>query len=361
MRRRVTIQDIALHSDTSVTTVSMVLRDKPGIGAETRRRVLAAARELGYHRRLPATDQGAVRSVAMILRARTGSPHEQVPAVNPFYSDVISGIETAARRERINLLYATLAVDVANVPYEMPDHLLQQELDGILLIGSFSAETVEAIARDRSAPTVLVDAPAQPSPHDAVVTDNEGGARLATTHLIGLGHRHIALAGPDLDADPNFRQRREGYRRALAEHGLQPRYFTSRSQGMHAVGEAAVEALQASPEITAVVAANDASAIEVMRGVQQLGRRVPEELSIVGFDDIARAQEVRPRLTTMAVDRVTMGRQAVRMLQYRLAWPDACRLMTMLQPELRQRESTAPPPGSDTGNAPAMAPATAPT
>ena len=59
---------------------------------------------------------------------------------------------------------------------------------------------------------------------------------LATTHLIGLGHRHIALAGPDLDADPNFRQRREGYRRALAEHGLQPHYFTSRSQGMHAVG-----------------------------------------------------------------------------------------------------------------------------
>jgi DNA-binding LacI/PurR family transcriptional regulator len=279
----------------------------------------------------------------MILRARTNSPHERVPAVNPFYSDVISGIEGAARTERINLIYATLAVDHANTPYEMPDHLLQQELDGILLIGSFAAETVDAIAGDRSAPTVQVDAPALPSPYDAVVSDNVGGAYLAVRHLLALGHRHIALAGPDLDADPNFRQRREGYLAALAEAALKPRLITTDRAGMVPIGDATADVLAAHPEITAVFGANDASAIEAMRGAQAAGRRVPDDVSIIGFDDIARAQEVRPQLTTMAVDRLTMGRQAIQMLKYRLAWPDACRVMTMLQPELRVRGSTAPP------------------
>ncbi len=358
MRRRVTIQDIAKHSNASITTVSMVLRDKPGIGEETRRRVLAAARELGYQRRTSLADQRTFRTVAMILRARTNSPHERVPAVNPFYSDVISGIETAARKARVNLLYGTLAVDHANQPYEMPDHLLQQRLDGILLIGSFAADTVEAIAGNRSGPTVLVDAPAGTSPHDAVVSDNTGGAYAATTHLIELGHRHIALVGPDLDADPNFRQRRDGYLRALAGHELEPLFITSQRTGMRAVGEATTEALRAHPEITGIVGANDTSAIEAMRGAQQVPRVTPDDLSVIGFDDIALAREIRPQLTTMAVDRLTMGRQAIQMLTYRLEWPDTCRLMTMLQPELRLRESTAPVPDRTAGNTPATAPAT---
>lgn len=359
MRRRVTIQDIARHSNASITTVSMVLRNKPGIGEETRRRVLEAARELGYQRRTPA-DQRDLRAVAMILRSRTSAASERVPGVNPFYSDVISGIEAAARKERINLLYGTLPVDRTNHPYELPDHLLQQELDGILLIGSFSNDTIAAIADGRPGPTVLVDAPARASAHDAVVSDNHGGAYRAVRHLIDLGHRHIALVGADLDADPNFSQRRDGYLAALAEAELEPYLITTERSGMTAVGNAAEETLVANPHITAVFGANDASAIEAMRGAQRAGRQIPEDLSVVGFDDIALANEIRPRLTTMTVDRVTMGRQAIRTLLYRLEWPDACRLMTMLQPELRERDSTARAPNHGPAREPATPPAAAP-
>jgi len=345
MRRRVTIQDIARHSNASITTVSMVLRNKPGIGEETRRRVLESARELGYQRRSPIADKRDLRTVAMILRARTNSATARVPAVNPFYSDVISGIEMAARTERINLLYGTLAVDSDNRPYELPDHLLGQELDGILLIGSFSSDTISAIADGRPGPIVLVDAPARAASHDAVVSDNRGGALRAVRHLIDLGHRHIAIAGPDLEMDPNFSQRRDGYLAVLAEKGLEPCIITTDRSGMDAVGDAAEEMLRANPAITAIFGANDASAIQAMRGAQRVGRQVPDDLSIIGFDDIALASEIRPRLTTMTVDRITMGRQAIHMLLYRLAWPDACRLMTVLQPELRERESTAHAPG----------------
>lgn len=360
MRRRVTIQDIARQSNASITTVSMVLRNKPGIGEETRRRVLQVARELGYQRRTPAASERDLRTVAMILRSRPTSGGERHPRVNAFYSDVISGIEAAARKERINLLYGTLAVDQANRPYELPDHLLQQDLDGILLIGSFSSDTVSTIADGRPGPTVLVDAPARASDHDAVVSDNHGGASRAIRHLIALGHRHIALVGTDLDADPNFSQRRDGYLHAVAEEGLEATLITTARSGMSAVGDATEQALRADSTITAVFAANDAAAIEAMRGAQRLGRTIPDDLSIVGFDDIALASEIRPKLTTMAVDRITMGQQAIRMLLYRLAWPEACRLMTTLQPELRKRDSTARAPNVEPERTSARAAATPP-
>ena len=103
----------------------------------------------------------------------------------------------AARTRRINLLYGTLHVDPSNQPYQLPDHLLGQELDGILLIGAFAGDTIDTIAAGRSGPVVLVDGPAAPSPHDTVASDNEGGALLAVRHLIELGHQHIAMVGTD--------------------------------------------------------------------------------------------------------------------------------------------------------------------
>lgn len=344
MRRRVTIEDIAHHSNTSITTVSMVLRDKPGIGAETRQRVLDSARELGYERRTRRDGRQAPRTAAMILRTRLDHRGAQAPSVNPFYTDVISGLESAARTRRINLLYGTLPVDPANHPYELPDHLLGQQLDAVLLIGAFAEETIDMIAAGRSGPIVLVDGPAAPSQHDTVASDNRGGTLLAVRHLIEQGHRRIAMIGTDLDADPNLRQRRAGYLDALAEQGLEPLVIQTQRVRPHAVTDAAVDLLTTHPEITAIVGANDACAIEAMRGAQRAGLDVPDDLSVIGFDDIALASEVSPALTTMAVDRLTMGRQAIRLLEDRLETPGACRIMAVLQPTLTIRDSTGSVP-----------------
>lgn len=346
---KVTIEDIARHSSASITTVSMVLRDKPGIGADTRQRVLRAARELGYHRR-PMTAAGdRTLNVAMILRSRSRGHEEDFPTINAFYSWVMTGIETAAQASRMNLLYATLPVDDDNQPMAMPDHLLSQSLAGILLIGAFSPDVIELIAASRATPTVLVDGPHLPSRHDAVGSDNEGGAYDAVIHLISMGHRSIAILGPDPGQDPNFAQREEGYLRAMKEHDLLPCLIRINGAQPEAIMTAIEDALTSNPGVSAIFGCNDGFAIEAMYALERIGRRIPEDISVMGFDDIAPAGQVSPGLTTMAVDKVAMGRLAIMMLNQRLAWPEAAMSMTLLRPDLRVRASVralAAVPGS---------------
>ncbi|MGH2559194.1 MAG: LacI family DNA-binding transcriptional regulator [Thermomicrobiales bacterium] len=340
MKRRVTIEDIARESNASPTTVSLVLRDKPGIGTETRQRVLEAARQLGYRRRAISRVETTkeVLNVGLVVRSRSRSREDQLPGVNPFYSWVMIGVEAAARAHQMNLLYATLPVDEENRPLDLPRHLLGQSLDGILLIGSFADETVAEVAGSRTTPIVLVDAPARAHPYDAVVSDNEGGAYTAVRHLIDRGRRHIALIGPFTELDPNFSQRREGYLRALREHALTA---YERPVVSNDILAAVAALLEVHPDVTAFFGANDKYAIGAMRAARDLGRHVPDDLSVVGFDDVELSNQTTPRLTTMAVDKVSMGRLAVQTLTNRLAWPDSAKVVTMLQPSLLVRESVA--------------------
>jgi LacI family transcriptional regulator len=243
----------------------------------------------------------------------------------------------------MNLLYATLPVDDHNQPLDLPEHLLQQRLDGILLVGSFADETIVQVADRGAGAIVLVDAAAGAHRYDAVVSDNEAGAYGAVAHLIAQGHRRIAYVSPAPEADPNFNQRCNGYLRALREHGLEA-ILAPMSQDD--AGEAARTMLQRHPDVTALFGCNDAFAIEAMRVAQTRGRRVPEELSVIGFDDIELATQVMPALTTMAVDKVTMGRLAVQSLAYRLEWPEAVKVLTVLPPRLIERESVAPAPAA---------------
>lgn len=345
MGRRVTIDDIARQSNASASTVSLVLRNKPGIGAETRERVLATARALGYQGRPPApveSGQG-VLTVGLVLRARSQSRDVRLPIVNGFYSWVVTGIDLAARERRVNLLYATLPVDDENRPLDLPRHLLDQPLDGLLLVGAFAEGTVGEVVGARALPTVLVDACAGAHDCDAVVSDNRGGARAAVTHLLQRGHRHIALAGPGRRTDVNFRERRDGFLQALREHGLAERADEDSQGAAESVAEAVAALLRRRPELTAIFGCNDEFAIAALQAARALGRRVPEDLSIIGFDDIERAMQTTPPLTTMAVDKVSMGRLAVQALAHRLAWPDATTTLTVLRPRLMERGSVAAP------------------
>src|SRR5215212_9316263 len=178
MPRKVTIDDIARQSNASRTTVSLVLRDKPGIGSDTRERVWAVAQELGYQRRssTPVALGPDVLNIGLIQRTRYRLHDNRHPGVNSFYSWVLAGIESAARLHRMNLLYATLEVDELNKPLSLPEQLLQQRLDGILMIGSFSEDTIADVGSRSEAAVVLVDAPARSHRCDAIVSDNEVGA-----------------------------------------------------------------------------------------------------------------------------------------------------------------------------------------
>ena len=346
MQRKVTIDDIARHSGASRTTVSLVLRDKPGIGSDTRERVWTAAQLLGYQKRPPAPIEAGqtVLNIGLILRSRNRNKLARLPGVNAFYSWVLAGVEAAARPQRMNLLYTTLPVDDDNQPLEFPDHLLAQRLDGVLLVGSFPESTIAEVANRHAGAIVLVDAPAGSHRYDAVISDNQAGGYQAVNHLIRHGHRRIALISPAPEADPNFGQRRDGYLKALREHGLDP-FFGKMTKDEAAAPTA--ELLRRHPEVTALVGCNDVFAINAMQAAQALGRRVPEDLSVIGFDDIELAAQITPTLTTMAVDKITMGRLALQSLSYRLAWPEAAKILTVIQPKLIERASVGPAPSVD--------------
>ncbi|MGC4191087.1 MAG: LacI family DNA-binding transcriptional regulator [Thermomicrobiales bacterium] len=345
--RRVTIDDIARESGASPTTVSLVLRDKPGIGAETRDRVLSAAQSLGYQRR-PSRARSAtdVRTVALLFRARHRTSEERAPGVNPFYSWVLTGIEAAAKAKRMNLLYVTVPVDTRNEIVDLPTHTLDQPLDGVLAIGPFRPAGMEQMARANPAPLVALDGPATERGWSGVVSDNVEGAAVATRYLIEQGHRRIGLLSPPAGVNANFDERAHGFARAMREAGL------PWSQGpIHGddVASAVQDLLAKRPDITAVFAANDNFALSAIRGFEQMGRQVPHDVSVMGFDDIDLAGHLQPGLTTMAIDKVSMGRLAVDLLDFRLAFPNAATVVTTLVPRLVVRESvTTPSESGDT-------------
>lgn len=355
MNPKVRLTDIARESEVSPSTVSLVLRNKPGIPAPTRRRVLEAARRLGYRREdgASAPNPQVLQSLGLVVKADAGD----TPQANPFYSLVLAGIEDACRSRQINLLYATLPVDAHNIPVETPRLLIEQSVDGLLLVGAFVDETLNHVLGERSVPVVLVDAysgddtgdqagsqgrsqsSSQPgaAAFDAVVSDNVRGARQAVSYLLACGHRAIGMVGGGDDEYPSLRERREGYRQALRAASVTCEYLADCTADN--VGEAVHDLLHRCPEVTALFACNDRAAIAALRAAQVIGRRVPEDLSIVGFDDIELAAHMMPALTTMHVDKVTMGRMAVQLLEARLAFPASEQVTLLLRPRLIERDT----------------------
>lgn len=340
MARRVTLEDIARESAVSLATVSLVLRNKPGINEETRRRVLLAAQRLGYRR---SNGEGVpplrLQRIGVLIKTRAGDP----PQTNPFYAQVLAGIEAACRRLQINLLLATVPVDEDNHPEEVPRMLLEDELDGLLLVGAFVDATISRLLARPGRPVVLVDAYASDAGYDSVISDNFRGAYDAVSYLIARGHRHIGLIGSLPHTYPSLEERRRGYLQALQDHAITTPYFGDCHVYEHEAAQAALDLLQRSPQITALFCCNDLMALAALRALRQVGVRLPEDLSIVGFDDIESAAHVSPALTTMRVDKASMGRLAVQLLLNRADYPDASCVTTVLRPTLIERASVAQP------------------
>ncbi len=337
MGQRVTLEDIARESHVSLATVSLVLRDKPGINAETRRRVRDVARVLGY--RIRAQGDGLstqkLQQVGVLIKARAGD----APHTNAFYAHVIAGIEATCRRYQINLLFATVPVDEDNHPQDLPRMLLEDNLDGLLLVGAFVDSTITRLLERSSKSTVLVDAYAVGNGYDSVVSDNIRGAYMAVSYLIERGHRHIGLVGSLPNAYPSIADRCSGYIQALHDHGITRQYSADSHIATNEAAETVADLLRQYPQVTALFCCNDMMATAAMQAAQALGRRLPDDLSIIGFDNIDLAEHVTPALTTMHVDKVSMGRLAVQLLINRADFPAASRVTTMLRPTLVERQS----------------------
>ncbi|MEZ4673821.1 MAG: LacI family DNA-binding transcriptional regulator [Caldilineaceae bacterium] len=335
---KVTIADIARKSGVSAATVSLALRNKAGLRNETRQRVLDTAQQLGYL--YQSSNQAATRlevnHIGVIIKARANDP----AATNSFYGPVLTGIEEICRRRQIHLVYANLLVDEKNVPIEPPRLLTERHTDGLLIVGLQVNTALQTILQQDNSPVVLVDAYAADNPFDAVVSDNFTGGYMATRHLLAQGHTKIAIVGSQPHAFPSIVERRNGYCKALAEAGLTP-YFWDCPLWPEAAAEAARTYLVQQPEVTAIFACNDALAIAVMQVLRERNCVPPDDLSIIGFDNIELAQHTTPPLTTMRVDKTGMGRLAAQLLINRIEYPAAALVQTTIRPELICRQSVA--------------------
>ena len=340
-RRRPTSADVATRAGVSRTTVSFVLNDRPGanISPPTRERVLLAAAELGYHPHAPARilAGGKSHTLGFVLRQ---SP-EQV-AGDASLAETLRGLATAARAAGFRVMVEPL--DPEGGSYE--GLLRAQHVDGLVVSGPrIDDEGLVRLARD-GFPIVLQGS--LPGLDVASVDiDNVSGARRAVEHLIGLGRRRIAFITNAPLAYTAARERRDGYRDALAAANIEyDERLVAEAAFDAGSGHRAMAALLKRGPIDAAFVASDVVAFGAIAAIREAGLTVPRDVSVVGFDDIALAAFFDPPLTTVRLPAFDLGLAAGTALLDRVAGrslPDR----TLLPTELIVRSSTAPANGAD--------------
>lgn len=351
--KRPTQVDVARRAGVSRATVSYVLngvtKSKVSISDETRQRVREAAEELGY------VPDARARSL------RSGRSHTLgliVPDIqNPHHWEVASGVEQEAREHGYHVLLSGAGTQRARAGTILTD-LSQRRIDGLIVPGSLAAasdaaeEALEQSLRRirkrfrRSLPIVEIASQHEAHPGiDQVVSDYYDATIEAMEHLIRLRHRRIGLLVGVVRPAPAA-DRLESYRAALLAAGLPVEEALIVRQGPAiADGYAGAMQLLNLPERpTAVVAINDMLAIGALRAIYDAGLRVPEDISLMGYDDIAMAEYLVPRLTTVSKDIAEMGRTAVRLLLARIEDPDRPPRTERYPARLIIRESIAPAP-----------------
>lgn len=334
-RRRITLADVAHAAGVSPAAASLAIRGEPGVSHQTRDRVVGHARRLGYRGITRTTARRARQvTVGLIIKA----PQGDAPGVNRFYAPVMAGIEEICRIREVDLLFAAMPVDAQYYPLEVPRLVTERSCDGLIVIGAHLSHGTTALLED-GPPAILVDAYAEDLAFDSVVSDNVGGARVVVEHLIGRGHREIAIVGSRPDSFPSILQRRRGYEQAVAEAELLPHFVDIAHVPPEAAAPVALDYLRAHPEVTAAFCCNDDVAVALIQAAQKAGIDVPGTLSVVGYDDIDLARFVTPELTTMAVDKLGMGRLAVTLLLHRLEFGQSAITQAFIRPRLVDRGS----------------------
>lgn len=300
-----TIQDVAAHAGVSPATVSRVLMGKNNVTEKTRTVVLQSIKALNYRPNILARQ---------LRQQRTRTVYVIVPDIsNPFFYEIYRGIESVAS----SFDYQTFLLNANNnkiLERQYIAALTQKQTDGIIsLSAAAAAGVIEQIAE--GFPVVIACQYLEDTRLPNVAIDNVSAARDAVCHLIGLGHRKIGmLAGP-----PNtmlYRDRLNGYFHALSENGIPVNmdsvmFCKSTYQSGY---DTVQELLQINPDLTAIFASGDAMAIGAMRAIFKIGKRIPEDIAIIGFDDLDISSFCRPSLSTIRQPMFDIGARSMEML-----------------------------------------------
>jgi LacI family transcriptional regulator len=309
----VTIQDVAARAGVSAMTVSRVLNQPARVAPATRQRVEQAIRELGF------VPNALARQ---LLRGRTHTLALLVSDIgNPFFTQIARGVEDVAQRNGYTVIFGNSDESVEKERQYL-HALLGRRIDGLLIApaGNGSRTMLDLLVQ-RGTPFVLLDRAIDGVPADVVIGDNIGGARQLTEHLIGLGHRRIAMVNGDPEV-PTARDRRRGYLETLRDHGIEPRPELivdgayRRDSGTRAARQ--LLALPREQLPTAIFAANNFLAVGVIEALRAAQVIIPRDIAVVCFDDIEMAAALDPFLTVMAQPARTFGTIAAQFLLERL-------------------------------------------
>ncbi|HEY8588935.1 MAG TPA: LacI family DNA-binding transcriptional regulator [Naasia sp.] len=332
MKRRPTITDVAAAAGVSVATVSKAMNGRYGISEATVRRVLDVVEEMGY--------QSSIVASSMRSR-RTGVIGVLVADFEPFSAEILKGVGAALRDSEYDLLAYSGAQQGGHDGWERKS---LSRLSGTLIDGAIMV-TPSIVTVPEEIPMVAIDPHTGPADLPTVESDNFTGALQATQHLVELGHRRIGfLAGrPDLRSSI---RRHDGYRRALADAGIpfDPALVGVGNYLQQTAREPASALLSLRNRPTAIFAANDVMAIGILEVAASLGLRVPDDLSVIGFDDVPEASRANPPLSTIRQPMQTLGAAAAKLLLALLNGDQPQETHLRLPTRLVRRATTGPPP-----------------
>ncbi|MFN8531901.1 MAG: LacI family DNA-binding transcriptional regulator [Anaerolineae bacterium] len=327
----VTAQQVAKKAGVSQTTVSFVLNNVEGanISEATRDRVLQAAHELGYVPAAAARNlaKGMSSNLALVLF----KPHAQV-FLDPYVPNVITGFSRVAKQNGFRLLVEEISdVDEVGV---MTQLLRGGEAAGIVSSGSSPQyyERLHDLVNDGYPILSLDPDPIIPS----VAIDHPNGVRSAIAHLVGLGHREIAcITYAPISDHPNtdVSRRLRAYQGMLSAHGIEPddRLIRLGNYDPESGYEAARSLLEAHPNLTAIYGMNDLMALGAMRAIHESGRRIPEDIAVIGYDDMRFTPFTSPPLTTVHAPEIELGARAAEVLIHRIkeqSWEGSLHLLS---------------------------------
>ncbi len=310
--KRVSIKDVAKEAGVSTSTVSYVLNSTPTetISEETSKRVMAAVQKLGYVPNLNARSLSSSRSNLIGVLIPQTEPGKEFMFSNPFYGELLSSIEYTARRHGYHLLLSGTEEDQNYLSIAQ-----NRGLDGIIIVGTYPGENLNALKK-LEVPIVLVDSYVNDDDFHTLGIEDKEGARIATRYLIEKGHRNIAFISGSIRENGVNMKRYQGYCDALQEAGLpldEQAVYSGTVDYEYGLTAARQYAARGRKQTAAFVTA-DVITMGVLKGLKQQGISVPDELSVVSFDDVYLAEMSYPALTTIRQDINEKGRQAVRLV-----------------------------------------------
>ena len=306
-----TIKDVAKEANVSIATVSLVINNHGRISQDTRKKVLKTIKNLNYH---------PSRSARGLVSRKTGNigfilTEEHFLRGEPFYSKIFLGVEFEARIHDYYILLATVSSSFSKGD-SLPRFITERNFDGIIIAGKISRDLINSILK-YDMPLVFVDYSLMNGDYPTILTDNIKGGVLATNYLIENGHKNIAFIGGEI-SHPSIMERLQGYKLALESAKLKSNDqvvitnddYLSRQNGC----SAAEILLNRRKDVTAIFAANDTTAIGVMQCLNNKGIKVPDDISVIGFDDVQADLLLDPPLTTIRVPKLDMGTEAIQLL-----------------------------------------------